>query len=193
MLSGPETLEEKVDPSLVPFDFTLLIPRQSFAPIKNSSIPTDSQDPAFLALVLGITLNDVVNDLSQLVRDTPEGFWLGAFGMVPVVAKALDSLAADQVPEDETPAGESIPVNWGPWEALAPAPDELEGKSWRLNRHGVLGDFADLVNVFGGADWTGIKRGLKIVPSKSGHKSEETMGLFLNPKLISVASSLRWS
>jgi hypothetical protein len=143
------------------------VPRQSFAPIKQAVAPASSSayDAANISFPITIPATEAVQDLAQLVRDTPEGFWLGSFGFRPVVAKRLGSHKE----------GEEERSEWGEWEAMVqPVRDvtlkvgAIDEKAWRLNNEGVLGEFSDLVNVFGGgaAAFEGLRRGLQVVPSE---------------------------
>ena len=144
-------------------EVTLLVPQQSFIPVASDDTP-DIKKP-FLELPIPIALTDAVHELRQLIVESPEGFWLGAFGLVPVVAERVG-----EVKEGE----EAV---WGPWTDL-PEPvvdaneSPLDPKIWRLTDEGVLGGFADLLPVFGGDSFEGKKRGLKVVVSKYLRKSD---------------------
>lgn len=138
-------------------EVTLLVPHQSFI-----RLATDDATPKkteFLELPIPIALTDAVHELRQLIVESPEGFWLGAFGLVPVVAELV------------TEAKDEEEAVWGPWTDIPqPVVDDkgpLDPKIWRLTNEGVLGDFADLAPVFGGDEFEGKKRGLKVVVSKS--------------------------
>lgn len=92
-----------------------------------------------------------------MIVESPEAFWLGAFGLVPIVAEAVGK------PEE----GEE--QKWGPWSVMTPPKENetagpIDPKMWRLTDEGVLGDYADMGAVFGGS-FEGKKRGLKIVVS----------------------------
>lgn len=115
-----------------------------------------------LEFSIAFGLKDAVQDLKQAVTDSPEGFWLAAHGFRPVVAELIPLADGKELAEGEEQA-------WGPWvDVLPPVIDPeapLDPKIWRLNKEGVLGDFADLEPVFGG-DFSGKKRGLRVVPSE---------------------------
>lgn len=145
------------DPAAM-IEVTLLVPHQSF--IRLAGDDAAPKKTEFLELPIPIALTDAVHELRQLIVESPEGFWLGAFGLVPVVAELVG-----EVKEGE----EAV---WGPWTDIPqPAVDAKEGpldpKIWRLTNEGVLGDFADLAPVFGGDEFEGKKRGLKVVVSES--------------------------
>lgn len=136
-------------------EVTLLLPHQSF--VKLPHLPSPASSTEFLELPIPLSLTDAVHELRQMIVESPEAFWLGAFGFVPVVADALG----------EPKEGEE--QKWGPWTAMTPPEvDEKAGpidpKIWRLTDEGVLGDFADMGSVFGGS-FERQKKGLKVVVS----------------------------
>lgn len=143
------------------FEVTLLVPAQTFLSPKGAAAPS----AALLELPIPISAQDAVHELRQIIVESPEGFWLGAFSLVPVSSKLL-------APAVEQAEGvEAQPAKWADWEELvAPEPEkaqagQVDSKAWRLTSEGVLGDYADLAAVFDG-EWEGRKRGLKVQFSK---------------------------
>lgn len=161
-MDTPAEPKGEVEP--IQLEVTLLIPRQSFAPVSQH---TDG-DASHLALLIPIQTTDAIRDLVQLIADAKEGFWLGAFGLIPVTCKAIPA-------KEEPKEGVETVIEWGPWEQMElPTLDtslpsgEVDVNYWKLGRNGVLGDFADLTNIFGGDQtrFEGMKRGLKVIPSE---------------------------
>lgn len=94
-----------------------------------------------------------------MILESPEGFWLGSFGLIPVLAELLEEAKDEQQ------------ATWGPWKNIPQS--EITSETlpadpnvWRLTNEGVLGDYSDLKAVFGG-NFDGKKVGLKVVSSES--------------------------
>lgn len=105
-------------------------------------------------------MSDSVQELRNLITESPEGFWLGAFGFVPVLADEL---------EGELKEGDE--KSYGPWVEMTPPVQDPEStvvdpSMWKLTADGVLGDFCELSAVFGApVEGDSKKRGLKVVLS----------------------------
>lgn len=137
------------------FELTLLLPTQSFVEPPSPNPAVKSVADGFLELPLPVGFTDPIHELKQLITESPEGFWLGAFGLAPVFA------------EQQSGSTEGEEEKWGPWQRVQPPADATPAEAWRLTNEGVLGEFADLQNVFGLSDWKGKRRGLTVVPSLS--------------------------
>ncbi|KAL8280766.1 hypothetical protein RQP46_006770 [Phenoliferia psychrophenolica] len=137
------------------YELTLLIPSQSFISLAHlSPQPREANSEGLLELPIPVAPSDAVQELRNLITESPEGFWLGAFGFVPVEAAELPSEGDEKV--------------YGPWvEMQAPTPDPtttvVDPNMWKLTPDGVLGDFCEMAPVFGTAEVEGKKRGLKVV------------------------------
>lgn len=138
----------------------MLVPPQTFLAAKGSDRPS-----ALLELPIPISAQDAVHELRQIIVESPEGCWLGAFSLVPVYSDLI---------EGGVEAGEGVEgqaAKWAEWKELkAPEPIKIQAgvvdnKTWRLNNEGVLGDYADLGAVFDG-EWETRKRGLRVQFSK---------------------------
>ncbi|SGY95264.1 BQ5605_C036g11483 [Microbotryum silenes-dioicae] len=145
------------------FEITLVIPSQSFIALPRSQERQPNKDN-HLEIPLPSQLQDAVLDLRNVITESPEGFWLGHFGLRPIVS--------DRIPGSQT--------EWGPWVDL-PEPsteqqqqqpaqqqggDVSEFTGWRLSNEGVLGEYADIAAVFGsGEGYENRRRGLKVVPT----------------------------
>ncbi|KAK4046395.1 Intracellular distribution of mitochondria [Microbotryomycetes sp. JL201] len=164
-----EQVERPADPSADPvhddaaaispaFELVLVVPTQDFVDAARSGA-TKSADGKYVELSLPSQLTDPVHELKQIITESPEGFWLGSFGLKPVVA--------DKLGEHETEDG-TQETNWSEWKELLPAeqptPGAVNPEAWRLTSEGVLGDYADLAAVFSG-DFDDKRRGLKVVPT----------------------------
>ncbi len=118
-----------------------------------------------LELPIPISSQDAVHELRQIIVESPEGCWLGAFSLVPVYS---DLVQAGVEPSEGV---EGQGPTWGEWKELdAPEPIKIQAgvvdtKTWRLTSEGVLGDYADLGAVFDG-EWETRKRGLRVQFSK---------------------------
>ncbi|KAM0748930.1 hypothetical protein T439DRAFT_303695 [Meredithblackwellia eburnea MCA 4105] len=146
------------------FEVTLLVPSQSFAPLAHlANQPRTKTVDGLLEVPYPVTAADAVQELKNILTESPEGFWLGAFGFVPVVADQVGTTSVETGVEGEEP--QEVPT-YGPWYPLnPPTPDPkapiADPKVWRLNSEGVLGDFCEIATVF--ADLEGKKAGLKLV------------------------------
>jgi protein TIF31 len=143
-----------------PFEVVLLVPSQDFLNLPRSAEPNAE---GFLELPLPSQLSDAVHDLKAIITESPEGFWLGSFGLKPIVSEEIK-------PDEQPTEGEQAEIKWGPWVDMVPPSVDPEAgpvdpKMWRLTNEGVLGDYADLSAVFGGS-FEGKRRGLKVVPSE---------------------------
>ncbi|KAM0793668.1 hypothetical protein ACM66B_001098 [Microbotryomycetes sp. NB124-2] len=151
------------------FELVLLLPTQHFVDLARSGTQAQAQQQAqhtktkdgkYIELVLPSQLTDPVHELKQIITEAPEGFWLGSFGLRPVVADKVDTSGHK---DEQEPT-------WSDWTDLeptnqeTPAPGAINPNAWRLTSEGVLGDYADLAVVFGG-DFDNKRRGLKVVPT----------------------------
>lgn len=149
------------------FELTLLVPKQDFVSL---SRPTKANSDGYLELPLPSQPTDAVHDLRAIITEAPEGFWLGSFGLRPIVAEQIGESAPTTTTTEE---GVEPEKQWGPWRELQPPTTEVQdgtedSKMWRLTSEGVLGDYSDLSAVFSG-DFERKRRGLKVVPSESGN------------------------
>lgn len=138
------------------FEVTLLVPPQTFLAAKGSD-----RASALLELPIPISAQDAVHELRQIIVESPEGCWLGAFSLVPVYSNLV------QAAVEPAEGVEAAEAKWGEWtELAAPEPIKIQAgvvdtKTWRLTSEGVLGDYADLGAVFDG-EWETRKRGLRV-------------------------------
>lgn len=147
------------EPAATQFEVTLLLPTQDFVDVAHISQPRQPNAEGFLELPIPVAPTDAVQELRGLITESPEGFWLGAFGFVPVIAQEIVA----ELKEGE----EKV---YGPWVALVPPPVDPKAtipdpKAWKFTTEGVLGEFCELSAVFGDETPEGQKRGLKVVPS----------------------------
>lgn len=146
----------------------MLLPTQSFVTLPKTATPNAD---GYLELPLPSQHSDAVHDLKNIITESPEGFWYGAFGLKPIVSEEIvDAVSQEVVVATDETEQQPKEKKWGPWtDLVAPAPESSEGpldpKMWRLTTEGVLGDFSDLSGVFSG-EWQGKRRGLKVVPSE---------------------------
>lgn len=156
------------------FELVLLIPTQDFVSIPRAN-NAQANSEGYLELPLPSQPTEAVHDLKSIITESPEGFWLGSFGLKPVVAEQIGASAAGKEHQSGEQAvdgeAEEQTKQWGAWKdleapVLAAGEEQVdEAKIWRLTSEGVLGDYADLTAVFSG-DFEGRRRGLKVVPSK---------------------------
>jgi protein TIF31 len=150
------------------FELVLLIPTQDFVALPRAN-NAQANSEGYLELPLPSQPTEAVHDLKSIITESPEGFWLGSFGLKPVIAEEIvGQLSADDQQGDAT--AESV-KQWGAWKDLEPpvaaAGQQIDEASiWRLTTEGVLGEYADLSAVFSG-EFEGRRRGLKVVPSES--------------------------
>ncbi|KAK4706107.1 protein TIF31, partial [Phenoliferia sp. Uapishka_3] len=154
----PESQEAAQEEAPAQFEVTLLLPTQSFVNLSHiSPQPRQPNADGFLELPIPVTPTDAVQELRNLITESPEGFWLGAFGFVPVEAEEI-------VGEEK----EGEEKSYGPWVDMTPPVQDpkstiVDPSMWKLTADGVLGDFCELSAVFGSGEVENKKRGLKVV------------------------------
>ncbi|KAK4057736.1 Intracellular distribution of mitochondria [Microbotryomycetes sp. JL221] len=180
-----EDVQDEAADAVQAFELVLLVPKQQFVQLSNDHQHADNDKDDFLELPLPSQLTDPVHELKQIITESPEGFWLGSFGLRPVVAQQLSPSKTDN---DSTQQDDQ--VKWGPWTGLTPSEDQqpvagsINSNAWRLTNEGVLGDYADLSAVFGGSDFDITqRRGLRVVPTAFS-------ALAMNQHLIRVRDTL---
>lgn len=135
----------------------MVVPTQTIVPISTESNKTRTLSKASnQEIAFQIQRTDVIHELRSLIHDAPEGFWLGAFGLVPCHSELLVE-ATEEKEEKE--------ASYGPWKDCTPSKVGDDVKTWSLTSEGVLGDFSDIDGVYADVAATS-RKGLRAIPSK---------------------------